>query len=414
MLRADLGSARVLARPGDRRLWVLDAVSGALWDAQAAGVAPAAIADALARRFGMEIEAAGRHLDRLRDSWRGAGLLDAAVAAARDDVFPPPPAFPAPGAAPPQPHSLRLALRLDIAGQAIVADIEDPELRALCAPLLAPLGATGRRAGADAPVADRVILAGDPMRWRLTVNGAEMERFPPAREPVRGSNGLSTGSPGAPDAGAGRDAAVVALMTTLAELGCRTRDRLLVVHGAGLLSPQGAGLLLVAPGGSGKTTLAMALEAEGFRLLSDDVVPIRADGAALGLGLPACVKRGAWGALAGRRPDVAQAPEVFRFGQAVRLLTPRNPPFTGAVAPGVLLFPAYRPGAAPSSSSLTPEQALRGLVEAEAVIRDLTQSRLDALCRWISSMPAFSLAYPDLDAGLSLVRRALAAPAASP
>ena len=55
-------------------------------------------------------------------------------------------------------------------------------------------------------------------------------------------------------------------------------------------------------------------------------------------------------------------------------------------------------------TALTPEEVLQGVVEAEAVIRDLNQEKLEAIARWVSSTPAYALTYPDLPSGLELVR----------
>jgi hypothetical protein len=76
-----------------------------------------------------------------------------------------------------------------------------------------------------------------------------------------------------------------------------------------------------------------------------------------------------------------------------------------------LLFPRYQPGGVASLEPLGPAAALRGLVAAEAVIRNLTQAKLEQLARWISSAPAYALTYPDLDSGLALTRQVLAASA---
>lgn len=380
MLQSSIGRVRVLSRAGDRRLWVLDANSAILWDLHTDGVDPALITEEFAQRFGMAMETACRYLDQIHDSWRAVGLLDADAfdQRAADDPFQPIPTFPAPDVFLTPPGSWRLI----VAQQPVVVEVADVDLRAALEPLLAPLCGPVSPSHCEV-VADRVMLAGDATGWRLTINGAEL------------------------DEGASRDAALVAMLSALTELGCRTRERLLVVHGAGLVASDGRCLLLAAPGGSGKSTLAMALEAEGFRLLSDDVVPIRSDGAALGLGLPACVKRGSWPVLAGLRPELEQGAEAVRFGQMVRFLPPKNRPMTGAIKPGLLLFPQYRPDAAPDCALLPPEQALQRLVEAEAVIRDLTQEKLDAICCWISAMPAYAVHYPDLASGMSMVRMVL-------
>lgn len=379
LLEAQIGSTRVLSR-GDRRVWLLDACSAILWDLNKAGLGSALIIKELAERFDMENEAAHRYLNQLYDSWRKTGLLESETLAEGtvDHCFEPLRTFPAPYVfqAPPG------AWRLTVAQQPIVTEVEDADLRAELAPLLAQVRDVVIPSPSDV-IADHVVLSGDAARWRLIINGAELE------------------------AGVGWDAALVTTLSTLTELGCRTRERLLVLHGAGLVAPDGRCLLLSAPGGSGKSTLTMALEAEGFCLLSDDVVPIRFDGAALGLGMPACLKQGSWPILAECRPEVEQTPEVLRFDSTVRFLPPKNRPLEEAVKPDLLLFPQYRPDAAPGWALLQPEQALQGLVEAETVIRDLTQEKLTAICRWVSSMPAYAVHYPDLASAFSLVEQVL-------
>ena len=101
------------------------------------------------------------------------------------------------------------------------------------------------------PAGPLLALRGSPANWRLDWN----------EHGVESGQGLA-----------------LALVTTLQEIterACRVRDRLLVVHGAGLTTADGRGLLLIAPGGSGKTTQAAALNAEGLPFLHDDVVPCR-------------------------------------------------------------------------------------------------------------------------------------------
>jgi hypothetical protein len=168
--------------------------------------------------------------------------------------------------------------------------------------------------------------------------------------------------------------------------------------------------LLIAPGGSGKTTLAAALDAMGYGLLSDDVVPVTPDGDLLGLGLPLCLKPGSWPVLGPYRPDMDQAPVVQHYGQTVRFLPPRTPALARPVTPALLLLTRYRPATAPQAVPLTPEQALQGILAAEAVIRDLSQTKLDVLARWVSTVPAFTLTYPDLNSGLALVQTLLETP----
>jgi hypothetical protein len=204
--------------------------------------------------------------------------------------------------------------------------------------------------------------------------------------------------------GQGRDAALLAVLRELTEHACRAADRMLVVHGAGLVGPDGGGMLLIGPGGSGKTTLAAALNAEGWPLLHDDVVPVNLDGRLFGLALPLTLKAGSWPILQPLRPDLIEMPIRQRLGQPVRLLRPRGQPPAEPIATGALIFPRYQPGTSAQLQRLSPEAALQGLIEAEAVIRCLTQDKLERLARWLESAPTWSLTYPDLASGLAGIR----------
>ncbi|HSO84716.1 hypothetical protein, partial [Thiocapsa sp.] len=66
---------------------------------------------------------------------------------------------------------------------------------------------------------------------------------------------------------------------------------------------------------------------------------------------------------------------------SVRYLPPAGRAVTAAVRPGLMLFPHYQPGGPPRWTRLTPAQVLQRVVAAEAVIRDLTRAKLEALPR---------------------------------
>jgi hypothetical protein len=325
MLHTPLGHARLLARPGARRLWLLDAATAALWDLRVAGWADAPLAGLLAERFDLAPADARRYLDNLQADWRAAGLLDAAPGDGRFAAAPAAPPLPPPPATAPPPGAWRLA----VADRAVSLSIPDEALRAGLAPLLPD------RSGPDpdpspGSAGDQLLLHGTPRHWTLTANGAVQET------------------------GQGPDAALVATLHCLTELGCRPAERLLVLHGAGLVQPDGRGLLLVAPGGSGKSTLAAALDAAGCGLLSDDVVPVTLDGDLLGLGLPLCLKAGSWAVLGPCRPDLARVPTAQRCGQTVRWLPPRTPAPARPVRPARLLLIRYTPDQAPECRRAPP------------------------------------------------------------
>lgn len=380
MLRTQIGSSSVVARVGERKLWVLDACSSLLWDLNNSGLDKEEIGYELAKHFHLSFEAALHHFDQHYQTWIEAGLIDdeAIARIAPGEPFQPIPIFPPPNLFQPSPD----AWRLTVAQQPIVLYIENPDLRRKIQPMFDGLFCDASTSSAET-MSNCVTIAGAPDFWCLNINGDESE------------------------SGRGWQTALLAILSVLTELGCRTKDRLIVVHGAGLVAPDGLCLLIVAPGGSGKSTLAMALEADGFNLLSDDVTPICADGQALGMGLPACIKKGSWPVLAKFRPEIETATELLRFGRTVRFLPPKNKPMTNSVTPELLIFSKYQHEAKQKCMRIPPEEALQRLVASESVIRDLSQEKLERLCQWISGMPAYVLTYPDIHTGMSLVRSIL-------
>lgn len=375
-MEVTLNGHRLLARLGDWRLWLLNAEAACLWDWHRAGLNGAAMAVRISHEYGLDIPTARRQVHATLNEWRRSDLLRRSrPPASTEGEWNLPEAIPVLWPAETWPlrmadHTLGLCLEPP-------HDLElGPELRAN---LLATCQPEDRESD-SAPPGPLLRLCGPPHAWRLFGNGQLLEH------------------------GQSREAALLAVLRELIEHGCRAANRLLVVHGAGLVGPDGSGLLLIGPGGSGKTTLAAALNAKGWPMLHDDVVPVDLDGRLLGLGLPITLKAGSWPVLESLRPDLQDAPIRQRFGQSVRLLRPHGQPPTKPVPTGSLIFSRYQPDSPGHCQRINPEAALKGLIEAEAVIRQLTQHKLERLARWLESAPAWSLSYPDLDSGLTGVR----------
>lgn len=375
-IRAQIGSFRVRALPGSRRLLILDPVSAAIWDLKAARVSGEGIASRLAEALGVDIEAAQVRIRETLATWRRAAVSPDLTAFPVEDVAPAM-QFPEAEARPPHPEAALIVS----AGRVIAIHVPDPVLRGPLVPLLQPLLTADPWDGAPL---SRIELLGDESHWQILINGARVE------------------------AGEGGDDALVAMIVAISEVGCRPAERLLVAHGAGLVSPTGKAYLLAAPGGSGKSTLTMALESRRHQLLSDDVTPVDRHGRLVGLGLPMCLKRGSWPIAAQWRPEAEPSDVIFRMGEPVRYLTTRGRPFVGTKELSAFFFPRYAPGEAAACRIILPEEALRGLVEAEAVIRDLTQERLNAICRWVGGRPSYALHFPDLESGIAMIEDSLA------
>jgi len=259
---------------------------------------------------------------------------------------------------------------LHMADRRIALTVDDPVLAALLERITRHL-----QAETAAPPDAHLHLVGTAADWRVDVDGATHA------------------------AGKVPDDAIARTLFELVRIGCATDQRLLVLHAAGV-SRAGQGLLLIGPGGAGKTTLAAALNASGWELLSDDVVPVTPDGQLLGVGMSLCLKAGSWPALAPWLPDLDRAPLIERAGQPVRFSSPPGPIHRGPLPTAAFVFPRYRPGREATLEPLDPVRVLQGLIEAQSVIAELTQDKLVALTRWIGSAPGFALTYPDLESAL--------------
>jgi len=371
-----LGTSHVLAHSGGDRLYLLNASAAELWQLHQVSddkVAARPLIQKLTIDYGLSKATANSQIKDLLLHWRQSGLLADSLerlpdtlAQACDWVITPP--FPA--------TDRSMTLTVKLAGLCCGVLVEDAQLTERLTVLLRSV-----RLASPEPLAHQLVLTGTAFQWQLSVN-EQLEAT-----------------------GLGLDNALTRVLHTLINLACQAEERLLVIHGAGLKLADGRGLLLIAPGGSGKTTLATALNAQGYALLSDDVVPVTLAGELLGLGTPICLKSGSWSVLAALRPDIASTQSLERFAQTVRYLPPLGDGSAGPIPLGLLLFPRYQPDSVPHCQALSPEEALQHIIEAEAVIRNLTQTKLDALASWVSSVPAYALSYPDLDSALALVQQ---------
>lgn len=345
VLSAPLGEYRVLARPGPQRghqLWILDPLAAAIWDAARAGLTAEEIVTGLAARSTLSLAQVQADVARVLNTW--TSVTDAAP-----------------------------TWILHLADRRIALTVDDADLAV-------PLERITRHLRDETTAAPAVYLhlVGTATDWQLFVD----EAFA-----VAGNN---------------RDAAIAHTVTELGEAACITDQRLLVLHAAGV-SRTGRGLLLIGSGGAGKTTLAAALNASGWALLSDDVIPVTLEGHLLGLGLSLCLKAGSWPVLAPWLPDLNRALLIERAGQPVRFSPPPGPIHRGPLPTAAFVFPHYQPGGKSLLEPLNPVQVLQGLIKAESVIADLTQDKLLAFTRWIASAPGFALTYPTLDHALDLI-----------
>ncbi len=374
VLSAPLADHLVLAQPGPQRgqkLLVLDPLAGWIWQSHRAGLSITEIADLLAAHFNLSHHQARNDIMALLETWHREEECGMTVTDPAESPIP------VENARPPDPPPAAQTWLLQLADRRVALMVDDPTLAESLARITSHLDA-GSLALAD----HHARLGGTASGWWLAVDDTSIA------------------------AGDTFDEAIVRTVSELVELGCAAAHRLLVLHAAGV-SRSGRGVLLIGRGGAGKTTLAAALNAEGFGLLGDDVIPVNLDGQLVGIGMSLCLKSGSWSVLASRLPNLGRAPLIERAGQSVRFSPPPGPLTRGPVPVGAFLFPRYQPGGESALEPLDPMAVLREIVVAEPVVSILDSERLDTLTRWMQSAPAFALTYAHLDQALALTERAL-------
>jgi hypothetical protein len=142
------------------------------------------------------------------------------------------------------------------------------------------------------------------------------------------------------------------------------------LHAAGVVSPQGAGVLIIGASGSGKTTLALGLIRQGWRYLSDDAVLLRARPG--GGGVEALAFRKGFYVDGSAGPDYQDlemgepVPDASGGDRRPVDLRRTHPGLSAAGCwPGILLFPRIVPAAAGSViAPISRSDALGRLLEA--------------------------------------------------
>lgn len=129
---------------------------------------------------------------------------------------------------------------------------------------------------------------------------------------------------------------------------------------AALLGDHRQAMLLAAPSGSGKTTLAVALAAEGWTLLSDELGLVDRDLRWRGLSLRPCIKSENEARIAQLFPAIAAVPEHERFGRRVKFLPVAMG--LGSVSPTLVVFPKFAAGAPATLASVDPAAGLERLL----------------------------------------------------
>jgi hypothetical protein len=185
-------------------------------------------------------------------------------------------------------------------------------------------------------------------------------------------------------------------------------EELTMLHAAGV-SHEGRAIILAAPSGGGKSTLALELAQIGYGYLGDDTIGVNLSGNAV-IPFPTMVsiKKESWPLFEGAFPELSSAP-VFRQGEK-SMKTVRPPGVSiimeGSMPAAGLVFVEFSQGAIPEITRLDMEESLIQLDNSGAVFypTDLATSPLQLL-QWLYLTPCYRMRHGDAASAAAMMRR---------
>lgn len=358
----------VLVLADDERLVLLDELAEQIWRAMEAGLSPADITKALIDTNPAYSENIRRDVSALLAQWSAEGFFDSVERAATQS-----PIRSHLSANPVWAAQWRCRLRDVVVDLAV----EDPSLAKLLGRLFEHFPTVSENAKAQIKV--RGNHDGEAT---VFVNGREYARTCSGRNVQR----------------------------ALIELVWPNEPLCALVH-AGAVAQGHKAACFAGVSGSGKTTLIARLVGQGLTYLSDDLVPVSMSGRILPWPMPMSVKLGSWDVLLDRYPALETAPTFNVKNTQARPLTPETDAWElGPIRTHVLVFPIFSRGSSTKLESVGQFEALRRLVEAGFLLESpITEERVEVALSWLAAMPAYSLAYGDVDDAANHVSRLLEA-----
>lgn len=209
----------------------------------------------------------------------------------------------------------------------------------------------------------------------------------------------------------GYDLALQLLMTELISRLVAACERGLTFHAAAL-AYQGRGIILSGTSGSGKSSLAAWLTADGFQYLTDEVVEfLPEENQICGLTRSIFLKHGSAFIWQNRLPQT-DSPRLLRFADNAVWIDPQlfhaDAPISIAT-PRLLIFPHYIADAPLQAERLTKAEALFRLLQNLVNARNLPNHGMDATVRLASQVTAYTVNYSSLESASEWIQQTITA-----
>jgi hypothetical protein len=175
-------------------------------------------------------------------------------------------------------------------------------------------------------------------------------------------------------------------------------DWLGLMHGAAVARDGGA-ILIPGASGAGKSTLAAFLTARGATYLSDDLIALRADGRVMPWPTPFSIKRGSWPVLRPLYPELDDLDEITLLNRRIKFVPVGRAPWaTPPQSVRAIVFPDYGQTKAPVVEPVAPLDALARLADERLWLGNpMTEDGVRRFLAWLETIPAWRIAYPDLE-----------------
>jgi hypothetical protein len=195
--------------------------------------------------------------------------------------------------------------------------------------------------------------------------------------------------------------AVLGVVSEAAELAYRGRDWLTVCHACALVDGTRC-IVMPAPSGGGKSTLATALAHAGWTVMSDDVVPVdRGTHAAVSVPIPFNLKPASLAVLSSFDSRIDRTPGFERGDGTIHCLVPRTlreAPPAASYPVRLLVYPRYHPGARTTLRRLSQVESFQKLIRSDCMLPlPLEDDLVAELVAWMGGLPAYELVYGRLE-----------------
>lgn len=183
-----------------------------------------------------------------------------------------------------------------------------------------------------------------------------------------------------------------------------TYDWMCTLHASGIFRQRQA-ILFPAAAGSGKSTIAAILKANGFDYLADDFVAASSDGNVFPFPASISVKEGAFGVMSAFYPELRlQDPSVAATGKRVRYLPVHNyrKDYEKGIPLKYFVFVKYQPNSGLIINKITKKEALRLLLE-ETWVNPIPE-KVSAFFKWVDQTPFLQMTYSDNEEMISAIQ----------